>query len=112
MSTDSVKRLSNDRMVQNEALPLNLWKSAAAVLPSCDSQSEDVDVVSFGGQGIGPNNNSTCQRWDSVFRLKRRRGALYKSCDVVKLLAPDSHQMSTFKAIFYVPILGHIRLKL
>lgn len=81
--------------VQIQSLPpLNLWKSAAAVLPSGDSQSEDVDVVSFGGQGIGPNNNTTCQRWDTVFRLKRRRGTWSKSWDVVKLLAPDDESLN------------------
>jgi tRNA wybutosine-synthesizing protein 3 len=80
--------------VQIQSLPsLNLWKSAAVVLSSGGSQCEDVDVVSFGGQGIGPNDNTTCQRWDRVFRLKRRQGAWSKSWDGVKLLAPHDESL-------------------
>ncbi|KAL7517675.1 hypothetical protein ACHAWX_002582 [Stephanocyclus meneghinianus] len=79
---------------------LNLWKTAAVALPSWgDSRDEkkvngmDWDVLAFGGQGIGPSDsqkehavkNTTCQRMDAVFRLKRRGGVWSHKWDAVQL---------------------------
>ena len=56
--------------------PLNLWKSAAVVIPRNDNTT-NVDLIAFGGQGIGPemtSNNETSKRWDAIFRLRRING--------------------------------------
>ena len=75
--------------------PLNIWKTAAVALPcsmSNDSQrsTDDLDVLAFGGQGTGPvlynkKENTSCQRWDAVFRLKRRSGTWSDQWETVKL---------------------------
>ncbi|KAL7467225.1 hypothetical protein ACHAXS_007475 [Conticribra weissflogii] len=58
--------------------PLNLWKTAAVAIPT--GKNGDVDVISFGGQGTGPDMSCStgktppCRRWDTVFRLANRDG--------------------------------------
>ncbi|KAL7480094.1 hypothetical protein ACHAW6_005799 [Cyclotella cf. meneghiniana] len=80
---------------------LNLWKTAAVALPSSENSPDggrvvggvDVDVMAFGGQGIGPCDsqndnavkNTTCQRMDAVFRLKRRENVWSHKWDTVQL---------------------------
>lgn len=79
---------------------LNLWKTAAVALtsngtnhsPSIDEPiDDDVHVLAFGGQGIGPNGGSTCQRWDCIFCLKRKKGIWSDSWEQVKIL--DSNEV-------------------
>ncbi|KAL7543281.1 hypothetical protein ACHAXR_012585 [Thalassiosira sp. AJA248-18] len=77
---------NNEYKVSLQSLPpLNLWKTAAVVIPGERINSEDnnVDILAFGGQGIGPNISMngasngkapSCRRWDAVFRLARRDG--------------------------------------
>ena len=81
--------------IQLHQLPsLNLWKTAAVALAVGDSQSSDIDVISFGGQGIGPNNSTTCQRWDKMFCLKRRDGVWSDCWDDVKLIDPCDESLA------------------
>ena len=51
--------------------PLNLWKSAAVVI-SRNDDTTNVDLIAFGGQGIGPemtsNNNGTSKRYVTCTR--------------------------------------------
>ncbi|KAL3803338.1 hypothetical protein HJC23_009302 [Cyclotella cryptica] len=92
----------NDYEVELHPLPsLNMWKTAAVVLPHPATSPDDtllhggsdLDVLAFGGQGIGPYDssngntvkNTTCQRMDAVFRLKRRGGVWSHKWDTVKL---------------------------
>jgi len=78
--------------VSFEPLPsLNLWKSASVAISKRGQSEEtidDVDILAFGGQGIGPiidegiNNTtkaSSCRRWDAIFRLSRENSAWAKS---------------------------------
>ena len=63
---------------------LNLWKTASVVMNKGsgeNSNNNDVDVIAFGGQGIGPDmmtsnigKASTCRRWETIFRLQRKDG--------------------------------------
>ena len=77
--------------VELQPLPsLNLWKAAAVAL-SCSDSCQDLNVLSFGGHGIGPSNNTTCQRWDKVFCLKRRNYVWSDSWNDVKLLPPNDN---------------------
>lgn len=74
-----------------EPLPsLNLWKSASVAVSSpieSGQTIDDVDIVAFGGHGIGPiidkgSNNTrapSCRRWDAIFLLSRENGAWAKS---------------------------------
>ncbi|KAL9186149.1 hypothetical protein ACHAXT_005387 [Thalassiosira profunda] len=72
---------------------LNLWKTAAVALPRNDANGNnaDLDVLAFGGQGIGPNLDgsngkaATSQRWDAVFRLAMRNGAWSDRWDAVPI---------------------------
>jgi len=73
--------------------PLNLWKSAAVVIPRNDNTT-NVDLIAFGGQGIGPemtsNNNGTSKRWDKIFRLRRINGKWSECWDT--LTTDPSHE--------------------
>jgi len=73
--------------------PLNLWKSAAVVIPR-NIDSTNVDLIAFGGQGIGPemisNNNGTSKRWDKIFRLRRINGLWCECWDT--LTTDPSHE--------------------
>ena len=73
---------------------LNLWKAAAVVMSSCDKRASDMDVLVFGGQGIGPTGGTTSQRWDGVFMLKRREGVWSDSWNHMKLREPDDETTS------------------
>jgi tRNA(Phe) wybutosine-synthesizing methylase Tyw3 len=68
---------------------LNLWRHAAVVIPSPnhsetinnnDHSNNNVDIITFGGYGLGPNNNITknpnrkCSRTNKVYRLRRTNG--------------------------------------
>lgn len=86
---------SDDDMYEVEMHPLpalNLWKTAAVSLPCYNSNqvSNDLDVLAFGGQGVGPNSHTTCQRRDKIFRLKRRNGTWSDSWNDVKLSDEES----------------------
>jgi tRNA(Phe) wybutosine-synthesizing methylase Tyw3 len=93
--------------LQSSLPPLNLWKTAVVVLPNNSSGSKsnnkdeiDLDVLAFGGQGVGPNISTpdnpdddidnasthaftTCKRWDAVFRLRRQGGLWSKQWDIL-----------------------------
>ncbi|EJK66255.1 hypothetical protein THAOC_12836 [Thalassiosira oceanica] len=68
--------------------PLNLWKTAAVVLPRSGG---DLDVLAFGGQGVGPEMK-TCRRWDSILRLARRDGEWALGWDIIPFAIDESGQ--------------------
>ena len=89
--------------------PLNLWKTAAVILPRSRG---DLDVLAIGGQGIGPEmpksskkTSKTCRRWDSIFRMARRDGEWASEWDIIPF-ATESGQFqfmtrrSTYKMDF------------
>ncbi len=109
--------------LQSSLPPLNLWKTAAVVLPSNNSLSNfdgkdemDLDVLVFGGQGVGPiiqnqchcavssvdgctencsiQVSKTCKRWDAVFRLSRQSGVWSKQWDVLPTICAKDNYVS------------------
>eukprot|EP00956_Cyclotella_meneghiniana_P003192 scaffold3926_cov26-Cyclotella_meneghiniana.AAC.4 len=99
-------RHSEEYEVELQMLPsLNLWKTAAVALTSLngtstdnansmdetmcsddDDDDDDVQVIAFGGQGIGPNGDSTtCQRWEDIFCLSRTKGIWSDTWEGVKI---------------------------
>ncbi|KAL3776942.1 hypothetical protein ACHAW5_009254 [Stephanodiscus triporus] len=105
--------------------PLNLWKTAAVVVRGVNGGSHDgvdddddrgnvidVDVLAFGGQGIGPSESasapaaedegapstgtsSRCRRHDDVFRLKRRGGAWSDRWEIMSRTAATGRTTAT-----------------
>jgi tRNA(Phe) wybutosine-synthesizing methylase Tyw3 len=124
--------------VQSTLPPLNLWKTAVVVLPrnnncatSISSMEEiDLDVIAFGGQGVGPtimptqnsdavssidfvddveNNctpqaSTTCKRWNSVFRLRRQGGVWSKHWDVLPTVCDKDNSLWNLDAGTAYPI--------
>lgn len=86
--------------VTMQPLPsLYLWKAAAVVIPrTVNIGANDLDVLAFGGQGIGPDimgavsstRTPTCRRWDSVFRLGRRDGVWSNGWDTVSITSAQT----------------------
>jgi len=89
--------------------PLNLWKSAVVVIPRNDN-STNVDLIAFGGQGIGPemttSNNGTSKRWDKIFRLAKRNGLWSECWDTIT--TDPSHESEEIQRKTYA---GRFRIK-
>ena len=97
--------------------PLNLWKTAAVAIPrniGHHNSKNDMDLLAFGGQGIGPDlaqNNGkvpTCRRWDAVFRLSRQGGIWTDQWDTLQLMNnfddSEGTKLSTSAGIFKVKL--------
>mmetsp|Transcript_20521 Transcript_20521/g.40971 ORF Transcript_20521/g.40971 Transcript_20521/m.40971 type:complete len:757 (+) Transcript_20521:346-2616(+) len=96
--------------VSFEPLPsLNSWKCASVAISSKSQggeTSDDVEILAFGGQGVGPiidecSNTTTkapsCRRWDAIFRLSRENGAWAKSWKRLSIATEEHSETVTLQ---------------
>lgn len=110
----------NYKMSLQPLPPLNIWKTAAVVIPS--KENDDLDIIAFGGQGIGPDLShlgdaptNTCKRWDAVFRLGRKDGVWMECWEPLPILhctneGTDSAHVTTSQTHFRISA-GLIQVK-